>query len=44
MTKVLNTLIYVIAKDSSLPVKGQDQLDNFYSPQKNLIDLDLPNN
>lgn len=44
MTKVLNTLIYVTAKDSSLPVKGQDQLDNFYSPQKSLIDFDLLNN
>lgn len=41
---MLNTSIYVIAKDSSLPVKGQDQLDNFYSPQKNLIDFDLLNN
>lgn len=44
MTEVLNTFIYAIAKDSSLPVKGQDQLDNFYSPQKSLIDFDLLNN
>lgn len=44
MTKALNALIYVIAKDCSLPAKGQDQLDNFYSPQKSLIDFDLLNN
>lgn len=44
MTKLLNTLIYVITKDSSLPVKGRDWLYKFYGPQKSLTDFDLLNN